>query len=63
MAKTHGQARELHRENFTSLHNLAKHTTYLRENCDAALATLYDMRHHHAAVIANHPEPAQQFTR
>jgi Mg2+ and Co2+ transporter CorA len=63
MATTPGKARELPPEHFTGLHNLAKHTTYLRENCDSALATLSGLRHHHAAVIGDHPEPAQQFTR
>ena len=63
MAITPGQARHLPREHFTALHNLAKHTTYLRENCDSALATLSGLRQHHAAVIGDHPEPAQEFTR
>jgi Mg2+ and Co2+ transporter CorA len=63
MASTPGKAHELPRDHFTGLHNLAKHTTYLRENCDSALATLQGLRQHHASVIGDHPEPAQQFTR
>ncbi|KZM24597.1 uncharacterized protein EKO05_0008697 [Ascochyta rabiei] len=63
MATTPGKAHELPRDHFTGLHNLAKHTTYLRENCDSALATLQGLRHHHAAVTGKHPEPAQEFTR
>ena len=63
MASTPGKAHELPRDHFTSLHNLAKHTTYLRENCDSALATLQGLRSHHTALIGNNPEPAQEFTR
>jgi len=63
MATTPGKAKDLPRDHFTGLHNLAKHTTYLRENCDSALATLQGLRHHHTEVIGDHPEPAQEFTR
>jgi Mg2+ and Co2+ transporter CorA len=63
MATTPGKAKDLPRDHFTGLHNLAKHVTYLRENCDSALATLSGLRHHHSAVIGEHPEPAQEFTR
>ncbi|KAF9701755.1 hypothetical protein EKO04_000282 [Ascochyta lentis] len=63
MATTPGKAKELPPDHFTGLHNLAKHTTYLRENCDSALATLQGLRHHHTAVTGDHPEPAQEFTR
>lgn len=63
MATTPGKAKELPRDHFTSLHNLAKHITYLRENCDSALATLQGLRQHHGTVIGDHPEPAQEFTR
>lgn len=62
LASTPGKAHELPPDHFTSLHNLAKHTTYLRENCDSALATLQGLRHHHTAVIGDQPEPAQEFT-
>jgi Mg2+ and Co2+ transporter CorA len=63
MATTPGKAKDLPRDHFTGLHNLAKHVTYLRENCDSALATLSGLRHHHSAVLGEHPEPAQEFTR
>ncbi|KAJ4378680.1 hypothetical protein N0V86_005551 [Didymella sp. IMI 355093] len=63
LATTPGKAKNLPRDHFTGLHNLAKHVTYLRENCDSALATLSGLRHHHSTVIGEHPEPAQEFTR
>ncbi len=64
MSSTPGKAvQDLPPEHFTGLHNLAKHVTYLRENCDSALATLSGLRHHHASTVGDHPEPAQEFTR
>ncbi|KAF3036729.1 hypothetical protein E8E12_007981 [Didymella heteroderae] len=63
LATTPGKAKDLPRHHFTGLHNLAKQVTYLRENCDSALATLSGLRHHHSSVIGEHPEPAQEFTR
>jgi Mg2+ and Co2+ transporter CorA len=63
LATTPGKAKNLPRDHFTGLHNLAKHVTYLRENCDSALATLSGLRHHHSAAVGEHPEPAQEFTR
>ena len=49
-------------DHFTGLHNLAKHTIYLRENCDAALATLEGLRDHHETVIGKSPSSYQRFT-
>lgn len=63
LATTPGKATKLPRDHFTGLHNLAKHVTYLQENCDSALATLSGLRHHHGAVIGDHPDSAQEFTR
>ncbi|KAF1923809.1 uncharacterized protein M421DRAFT_74461 [Didymella exigua CBS 183.55] len=63
LATTPGKVDQLPRDHFTGLHNLAKHVTYLRENCDSALATLSGLRHHHSAAIGDRPEPAQEFTR
>ncbi|RMZ67226.1 corA-like mg2+ transporter domain-containing [Pyrenophora seminiperda CCB06] len=59
-----GQAIEkLPKTHFTGLHNLAKHTVYLRENCEAALATLDDFSNHHKMVIGDSPNPSQRFAR
>lgn len=63
LATTPGKATQLPHDHFTGLHNLAKHVTYLRENCDSALATLSGLQQHHAAVVGDHPESAQEFTR
>lgn len=63
LAMTPARASQLPRDHFTGLHNLTKHVTYLQENCDSALATLSGLRHHHAAMIGDHPESAQEFTR
>ncbi|KAH6642423.1 hypothetical protein C7974DRAFT_302739 [Boeremia exigua] len=63
LATTPGKATKLPRDHFTGLHNLAKHITYLQENCDSALATLSGLRHHHGVVIGDHPDSAQEFTR
>jgi Mg2+ and Co2+ transporter CorA len=54
---------ELPKEHFTGLHNLAKHTIYLRENCEAALATLDDLYSHHKTTTGEHPEPLHKHTR
>jgi Mg2+ and Co2+ transporter CorA len=48
---------------FQGLHNLAKHTIYLRENCEAALATIDDLRDHHKAMFGERVSPAQEDTR
>lgn len=50
------------KDHFTGLHNLAKHCIYLRENCEAALATLNDLRDHHKSVIGHTPHLQQQLT-
>jgi Mg2+ and Co2+ transporter CorA len=63
MASTPGKARELSRDHFTGLHNLARHTIYLRENCESALATLEGLQVHHKIVIGNSPCSSQVFTR
>ncbi|KAJ8111521.1 hypothetical protein OPT61_g5900 [Boeremia exigua] len=63
LATTPGKATRLPRDHFTGLHNLAKHVTYLRENCDSALATLSSLQQHHATVVGEHPNPAQEFTQ
>jgi Mg2+ and Co2+ transporter CorA len=64
MASTPGKAGELSRDHhFTGLHNLARHTIYLRENCDSALATLEGLCNHHKNIIGNNPAPSQVFTR
>ncbi|CAA9963898.1 hypothetical protein P3342_009728 [Pyrenophora teres f. teres] len=59
-----GQATEkLPKTHFTGLHNLAKHTVYLRENCEAALATLDDFSNHHKTAVGDSPNPSQKFAR
>ncbi|KAH7392943.1 hypothetical protein BKA66DRAFT_547318 [Pyrenochaeta sp. MPI-SDFR-AT-0127] len=64
MASTPGKAtKELMSDHFTGLHNLAKHTIYLRENCESALATLDALRDHHKGVIGDRPNPSQELTR
>ena len=64
MASKPGKAtKELLSDHFTGLHNLAKHTIYLRENCDAALATVRDLQDSHTATIGGQPNAAQKFTR
>ncbi|KAF2797459.1 hypothetical protein K505DRAFT_415061 [Melanomma pulvis-pyrius CBS 109.77] len=49
--------------NFTGLHNLAKHTIYLRENCESALATLEGLYAHHTRVFGEHPTAQPGATR
>jgi Mg2+ and Co2+ transporter CorA len=64
MASTPGKAtKELLKDHFTGLHNLAKHTIYLCENCEAALATLDDLYNHHKMVIGDNPNTPQRLTR
>ncbi|KAJ4369723.1 hypothetical protein N0V83_005486 [Neocucurbitaria cava] len=64
MASKPGKAtKELPIDHFTGLHNLAKHTIYLRENCESALATLDDLRDHHRSVIGDRPSSSQEHTR
>lgn len=64
MASKPGKAtKELQSDHFTGLHNLAKHTIYLRENCEAALATLDDLREHHKQALGDTPNASQQATR
>jgi Mg2+ and Co2+ transporter CorA len=48
---------------FTELHTLTKHTLYLRENCEAALATLNDLYSHHKVATGESPEMPQRHTR
>lgn len=54
---------ELPKDLFTGLHNLAKHAIYLRENCEAALATLDDLYSHYIAVMGANPGTLQRQTR
>lgn len=54
--------KELLNDHFTGIHNLAKHTIYLRENCESALATLDNLRDHHKAEIGNRPSSSQEHT-
>ncbi|KAF2250648.1 hypothetical protein BU26DRAFT_480932 [Trematosphaeria pertusa] len=49
--------------NFAGLHNLAKHTIYLHENCGSALATLEDLRGFHKTTLAVPRNSSQQATR
>ncbi|KAF1831693.1 hypothetical protein BDW02DRAFT_649673 [Decorospora gaudefroyi] len=64
MASRPGKAtKELLKDHFTGLHNLAKHTIYLRENCEAALATLDDLYNHHKAAMEDNPNASQKLTR
>ncbi|EUC29506.1 hypothetical protein COCCADRAFT_106345 [Bipolaris zeicola 26-R-13] len=64
MARNPGRAtKDLLKEHFTGLHNLAKHTIYLRENCEAALATLQGLYDHHESVSGKKPNFHQKFTR
>jgi Mg2+ and Co2+ transporter CorA len=50
-------------DHFTGLHNLAKHTIYLRENCEAALTTLDDLRDHHKTTfVGDSPSSSQKHT-
>jgi Mg2+ and Co2+ transporter CorA len=63
MASTPGKASELSRDHFTGLHNLARHTIYLRENCESALATLGGLYNYHRSVVGDSPTPSQAFTR
>jgi Mg2+ and Co2+ transporter CorA len=62
LASTPGKAIDKHPD-FAGLHNLAKHTIYLRENCESGLATLDGLRDHHKSVIADQANPAQAFTK
>ncbi|KAF2855237.1 hypothetical protein T440DRAFT_486207 [Plenodomus tracheiphilus IPT5] len=63
MASNPGKAtRELLSDHFTIVHNLAKHNIYLRENCEAALATLEDLRETHQVKIGDCPSPSQRLT-
>ncbi|KAF2129100.1 hypothetical protein P153DRAFT_341599 [Dothidotthia symphoricarpi CBS 119687] len=64
MASAPGKAvKDLPNDHFTGLHNLAKHTIYLRENCESALATLEALQEHHNATTGDHPNQTQEFTR
>ncbi|KAI4941720.1 hypothetical protein J4E91_010594 [Alternaria rosae] len=54
---------ELPKDLFTGLHNLAKHAIYLRENCEAALATLDDLYSHYVVVMGANPGTLQRQTR
>ncbi|KAF2028560.1 hypothetical protein EK21DRAFT_69463 [Setomelanomma holmii] len=64
MAGTPGKTtKPKQRLDFAGLHNLAKHTTYLRENCESGLATLEGLRDHHKSVTADPPSPAQAYTK
>lgn len=64
MASKPGKAtKELLNDHFTGLHNLAKHTIYLRENCECAFATLEDLRDHHQARFGTLPSTSQELTR
>jgi Mg2+ and Co2+ transporter CorA len=56
-------AEELPKHFFTELHTLTKHTLYLRENCEAALATLNDLYSHHKVATGESPEMPQRHTR
>ncbi|RYN75714.1 hypothetical protein AA0120_g11948 [Alternaria tenuissima] len=56
-------AEELPKHFFTELHTLTKHTLYLRENCEAALATLNDLYSHHKVATGESPEMPQSHTR
>lgn len=49
--------------NFQGLHNIAKHSIYLRENCESALATLSDLREHHSGVAGKEPNASQEGTK
>ncbi|KAH7125590.1 hypothetical protein B0J11DRAFT_528770 [Dendryphion nanum] len=61
IASTPGKAgKEL---DFPGLHNLAKHTIYLRENCESALSTLDDLRTHHNRLMGADPNPVQRSTQ
>lgn len=63
MASTPGKATtELPDDHFTGLHNLAKHTIFLRENCEAALTTLNDLQDSHKSRMRDHPHPSQKLT-
>jgi Mg2+ and Co2+ transporter CorA len=64
MASKPGKATtELPSHHFTGLHNLAKHTIYLRENCEAALTTLDDLRDHHKTTfVGDSPSISQKLT-
>lgn len=64
MASKPGQAtKELLNDHFTGLHNLAKHTIYLCENCESALATLEDLRDSHRTKNGELPNFSQELTR
>lgn len=64
MASKPGKAtKDLPNDHFTGLHNLAKHTIYLRENCESAMATLEDLRYCHKMRNGEHPNSSQQLTR
>ena len=54
---------ELPKDLFTGLHNLAKHAIYLRENCEAALATLDNLYSHYIVVMGANPCTLQRQTR
>ncbi|KAH8712192.1 hypothetical protein GQ44DRAFT_811700 [Phaeosphaeriaceae sp. PMI808] len=64
IASTPGKAaKELEGAHFTGLHNLAKHTIYLRENCESALATLEGLRDHHKTACGDRLTLSQSFTK
>ncbi|KAF1844803.1 uncharacterized protein K460DRAFT_285040 [Cucurbitaria berberidis CBS 394.84] len=64
MASKPGKAtKELLNDHFTGLHNLAKHTIFLRENCESALATLDGLKEHHKGVVGDLSSPSQELTR
>ncbi|KAF2826166.1 hypothetical protein CC86DRAFT_370248 [Ophiobolus disseminans] len=62
MSRTPGKSTK-EKLNFQGLHNLAKHTIYLRENCEAALATMSDLRDHHKATCGDRPTQSQECTK
>ncbi|KAH7089717.1 hypothetical protein FB567DRAFT_492553 [Paraphoma chrysanthemicola] len=62
LASTPGKAAK-ERLDFAGLHYLAKHTIYLRENCESGLATLDGLRDHHKSTMADQSSPAQAFTK
>ncbi|KAF2471128.1 uncharacterized protein BDR25DRAFT_285558 [Lindgomyces ingoldianus] len=53
IARTPGKAGE--EVKFPGLHNLAKHTIYLRENCESALSTVENLRTHHMRLMRSDP--------
>ncbi|KAH9883066.1 hypothetical protein J1614_000434 [Plenodomus biglobosus] len=64
MASKPGKAtKDLPHDHFTGLHNLAKHTIFLRENCEAALATLDGLQDSHKVRNGSGPSHSQELTR